>query len=140
MHAHQIQLVRTSYAAVQLVVAQPAALFYDNLFAADPSLRKLFHGDMHQQGERLFAMIGSALSLLDRPSALLPVLRQLGRRHAGYGVQPSHYETVGAALLTTLEQGLGTAFTPDVDAAWTALYRAISTTMLEAAREEDLSV
>jgi hemoglobin-like flavoprotein len=136
MQAQQIQLVRASFAAVQLTVSQPGALFYDNLFAADPALRKLFHSNMAQQGERLMTMIGSALALLDRPATLLPVLRQLGARHGGYGVKESHYATVGTALIRTLEQGLGVAFTEDVRQAWVELYGVISSTMIDAAQRE----
>jgi len=54
--------------------------------------------------------------------------------HAGYGVIESDYATVGAALLWTLEQGLGPAFTPDVKDAWTAAYRILSGTMLAGAQ------
>jgi len=136
MQAHQIQLVRASFAAVRLTVSQPGALFYDNLFAADPSLRDLFHGSIGHQSERLMTMIGSALDLLDRPAILLPVLRQLGTRHVGYGVKESHYATVGAALIGTLEQSLGVAFTDDVRQAWVDLYGVISRTMIDAAQGE----
>ena len=134
MQAQQIQLVRASFAAVQITVSQPGALFYDNLFAADPSLRNLFHSGIAQQGERLMSMIGSALELFDRPVILLPVLRQLGARHGGYGVKESHYATVGTALIRTLEQGLGVAFTDEVRQAWVDLYGVISSTMIEAAQ------
>lgn len=136
MNAQQIQLVRSSFAAVRLTVAEPGALFYDNLFAADPSLRDLFHGSIAHQGQRLMTMIGSALDLLDRPDTLMPVLRQLGARHAGYGVRESHYGVVGAALLRTLEQGLGPAFTAPVRQAWIDLFGVISATMLDAARSD----
>jgi hemoglobin-like flavoprotein len=139
MHAQQIQLVRASFAAIRLTVDQPGALFYDNLFAADPSLRTLFHGSIAHQGQRLMMMIGSALELLDRPATLLPVLRQLGARHAGYGVKQSHYATVGGALIKTLEQGLGVAFTEDARAAWVELYGVISRTMIDAAQREPLA-
>jgi hemoglobin-like flavoprotein len=136
MQAQQIQLVRASFAAVRLTVSQPGALFYDNLFAVDPSLRNLFHGSIAQQGERLMTMIGSALDLLDRPAILLPVLRQLGARHVGYGVRERHYAAVGSALIRTLEQGLGIAFTDDVRTAWVELYGTISSTMIDAAQRE----
>jgi hemoglobin-like flavoprotein len=139
MQAQQIQLVRASFAAVRLTVSQPGALFYDNLFAVDPSLRNLFHGAIAQQGERLMTMIGSALDLLDRPAVLLPVLRQLGARHVGYGVKERHYAAVGAALIRTLEQGLGVAFTDDVRQAWTELYGVISSTMIDAAQREPVA-
>lgn len=131
----QIRLVRDSFALVQPIATQAAALFYDHLFVADPSLRALFRGDMVNQGERLMTMIGGAVRLLDKPDALMPVLRSLGARHVGYGVVEAHYATVGGALLLTLEQGLGEAFTPEVRAAWTEMYGVVSSTMIEAARE-----
>lgn len=136
MTPHQIQLVRTSFAQVEPIAAQAATMFYNNLFAADPSLRKLFRGDLAEQGERLMAMIGAAVGLLERPHALLPVLRSLGARHAVYGVRDGHYATVGGALLQTLEQGLGTAFTPEVHDAWAVMYGVVSRTMMEAAALE----
>jgi hemoglobin-like flavoprotein len=134
MNRQQIDLVRASFALVQPIAAQAAAIFYDKLFAADPSLRTLFRGDMAHQGERLMTMIGSAVGLLDRPDTLLPVLRQLGARHGGYGVVDAHYASVGGALLQTLEQGLGAAFTLEVRDAWAETYGLISRTMIEAAR------
>jgi hemoglobin-like flavoprotein len=99
----------------------------------------LFKDDLTHQGERLMQMIGGALRLLDRPAELLQVLRSLGGRHAGYGVRDSHYATVGAALILTLQQGLGEAFTDEVKDAWVDLYRVISATMMQAAREPALS-
>ena len=138
MNLHQIHLVRSTFAMVQPIAGDAAALFYDNLFRADPNLRFLFKGDMTHQGQRLMGMIGSALQLLDRPAALLPVLRSLGARHAGYKVRDEHYDTVGAALLLTLEQGLGSAFTEEARAAWIDLYDVIARTMQEGAREPAL--
>ena len=131
MQPHQVQLVRSSFALLQPMVSQAAALFYDNLFVADPTVRSLFRGDMATQGERLMSMIGSAVDLLDQPDVLLPVLRNLGARHTGYGVIEAHYATVGSALLLTLEQGLGSAFTPEVRDAWAATYGVVSQTMID---------
>ena len=139
MNVQQITLVRSTFALVQPIASDAAALFYDNLFRADPALRHLFKGDMAHQGHRLMGMIGSALQLLDRPAALLPVLRSLGARHAGYQVREEHYDTVGKALILTLEQGLGGAFTPEARAAWTDLYGVIARTMLEGAKETALA-
>ncbi len=133
MSPDQIQQVRSSFALVLPIAEQAAALFYANLFEADASLRPLFKGDMQAQGAKLLQMIGAAVGLLDKPAALLPVLRQLGARHGGYGVLDSHYATVGGALLLTLEQGLGAHFTAETRAAWTAMYAVVSSTMIEAA-------
>jgi hemoglobin-like flavoprotein len=135
MNPQQIDLVRSSFALVKPIAPQAAALFYDNLFERDASLRSLFRGDMATQGERLMSMIGTAVGMLERPAALVPVLRMLGARHTGYGVKEHHYDTVGAALLKTLEQGLGDAFTAEVRAAWVALYGVVSTTMMAGASE-----
>ena len=139
MHQQQVDLVRNSFALVLPIRTQAAALFYAQLFEADPALRPLFRGDLAQQGERLMDMIGAAVGMLDRPATLMPTLRALGRRHAGYGVRDDHYDTVGAALLKTLELGLGEAFTGEVRAAWATLYGVIQSTMMEAAREPALA-
>lgn len=135
MTPEQIRHVQSSFALVEPIAGEAATLFYANLFAADPALRPLFRGDMTAQGARLMQMIGGAVRLLERPSALLPVLRQLGAGHAGYGVQAAHYATVGAALIQTLRQGLGEAFTPEVEAAWGAMYTIVAETMQQGAAE-----
>lgn len=133
MLAKSVHLVQQSFAKVEPIAPQAAALFYENLFQLDPTVRHLFRGDMIQQGERLMQMIALAVSRLDEPSQLIPVLRGLAARHKEYGVQDSHYATVGAALLRTLEQGLGAAFTPQVRQAWVEAYELISNTMMAAA-------
>src|SRR6185295_4583109 len=112
--------------------------FYARLFELDPSLRRLFKGDMKRQGGMLMSMIGSAVRGLSNPNALIPVLTALGRRHAGYGVMDAHYTTVAEALLWTLEQGLGDAFDAEMRAAWTAAYMLMASVMQQGAREEPL--
>ena len=132
--AAQVALVRSSFAQVEPIASVAATLFYGHLFEANPELRRLFRDDMDQQGRKLMQMIAAAVGLLDRPEQLLPVLRQLGARHGGYGVQDAHYAMVGTALIKTLEQGLGEAFTDNTRAAWLAVYGLISSTMMDAAR------
>lgn len=131
MSPDQVIRVRDSFERVAPIADQAAALFYGHLFAADPSLRPMFRGDMTAQGTRLMEMIASAVALLDRPDSLLPVLRSLGARHAQYGVREAHYASVGAALLLTLEQGLAEAFTAETREAWEVLYALVSRTMQE---------
>jgi hemoglobin-like flavoprotein len=111
-------------------MAEPAAaLFYARLFALDPSLRTLFKGDMVEQGRKLMTMLALVVSKLDQLDRLLPAVQALGERHAQYGVQPSDYETVAEALLWTLGQGLDEAYTPEVEAAWTAAYTTLAAAM-----------
>jgi hemoglobin-like flavoprotein len=134
MNASDITLVKDSFRKVAPIADQAAALFYARLFELDPSLRPLFEGDMVAQGRKLMTMLATAVAALEQVDRLLPVLRQLGARHAGYGVQEEHYATVGTALLWTLEKGLGADFTPEVREAWTKTYVLIANTMIDAAR------
>src|SRR5205085_2661049 len=125
--------VRASFAQVVPIKEAAAGLFYGKLFELDPTLKPLFKGDIKEQGAKLMAMIGTAVAGLDRLETIVPAVQALGKRHVGYGVQAAHYDTVAAALLWTLEQGLGSAFTPDVKAAWTNAYGILAGTMKEAA-------
>ncbi len=126
-------LVRDSFAKILPIAPQAAKLFYDRLFVLDPSLKPLFKSDMAEQGRKLMAMIGVAVASLDKLETIVPAVQALGRRHKTYGVPPSSYDTVGAALLWALGQGLGAAFTPAVKAAWTKAYTILATVMKDAA-------
>jgi hemoglobin-like flavoprotein len=131
----QKRLVQDSFGLVVPIAPTAAALFYQRLFEIDPTLRPMFKGDIGEQGKKLMQALALAVKSLDRPEALMPVLQDLGRRHAKYGVADAHYDTVGAALIWTLEKGLGERFTADVREAWVAVYQAVATTMKVAANE-----
>jgi hemoglobin-like flavoprotein len=134
MSPDTIPLVQQSWTQVAAIAPQAAALFYQNLFTADPSLKPLFKGNMEAQGAKLMQMIGAAVGKLDDLGTLAPILQGLGKRHAGYGVQDAHYDTVGGALLQTLDQGLGAGFTPAVKAAWSEVYGVMAQVMKDAAK------
>jgi hemoglobin-like flavoprotein len=132
MNAHTVTLVQHTWQKAATNAPAVAQLFYANLFAADPELKKLFKGDITEQGKRLTQMIGAAVNKLDNLETLVPILENLAVRHVRYGVKNSHYETVGGALLKTLAQSLGDSFTPDVQTAWTEVYAIMSSTMISA--------
>lgn len=121
----QIDLVRTTFAAIAPQADDVAQLFYANLFQLDPSLRLLFRHDMRDQGRKLMQMLSVAVHALDHLEDIIPAVQALGERHTGYGVTTDDYVTVGQALIGTLEQGLGAAFTPEVKEAWTSTYVAL---------------
>ena len=136
LNAEKIALCRDSWSKVEPIADDAAALFYSNLFEADPALKPLFKGDLTEQGKKLMQMITAAVNLLDKLDELVPVVEKLALRHVGYGVKDEHYATVGAALIKTLGQGLGDAFTDEVKAAWLTAYGVLSSTMIAAANAE----
>lgn len=135
MTPSQIDLIQDSFRKVLPISDQAAALFYGRLFEIAPEVKPLFKGDMSVQGAKLMATLGVVVAgLRDLPS-IVPAAEALARKHVGYGVKDAHYAPVGAALLWTLEQGLGDAFTPEVKAAWTEAYTLLSTVMIRAAAD-----
>jgi len=131
----QKMLVQESFATIAPIADDVAALFYRRLFEIDPSLQRMFRGDMTEQRRKLMQMLTAAVKGLDHLEQLVPVVKDLGRRHGTYGVTDEHYETVASALLWTLEMGLGRAFTEEMKDAWTTGYLVLATTMQDAARE-----
>jgi hemoglobin-like flavoprotein len=111
-------------------------MFYARLFLIDPTTRPLFRAtNMAQQRKKLVQVLTMAVTGLERLDVLVPVVEDLGRRHARYGVKDAHYDSVGEALLWTLEQGLGTAWNTETKAAWTEVYGLLSGIMRRAQRE-----
>jgi hemoglobin-like flavoprotein len=136
MTPFQKNLIRITWAQVVPIADQAAASFYQRLFEIDPSARGLFREtDMAQQRKKLIQVLGVAVSSLDNLGALIRTLDDLGRRHAGYGVHDRHYDTVGAALLWTLEKGLGDTWNAQVAAAWTEAYSLLAGVMRRAMQE-----
>lgn len=136
MTPHQKTLVQETFALVTPIADEAGLLFYDRLFQLDPRLRMLFHGDMREQVRKLMQMLAVAVRGLDHLETIVPAVRSLGQRHVRYGVTEADFETVGAALLWTLEQGLGSAFTAEVREAWATVYGVLANTMLEGMQEE----
>lgn len=135
MTPEQIDLVSSSWKQVLPISEKAAELFYGKLFELDPAVKPLFNGDMAEQGKKLMQMINTAVNNISNVEKIIPALQDLGKRHVDYGVKDEHYNTVATALLWTLEQGLGEAFTEEVKAAWTETYMTLAGVMMEAAKE-----
>jgi len=132
----QRQIVRQTFARIEPIAEIAADLFYNRLFEIDPTLRPMFKGDMKEQGRKLMSMLSMIVHGLDDFASVRPSVEHLGRRHRSYEVTPAQYETVGAALIWTLEQGLGESFTQEVRDAWIAAYGAIAGIMTAAAERQ----
>jgi hemoglobin-like flavoprotein len=125
--------VQESFKKVVPIAGTAADLFYDRLFTIAPEVRPLFPTDLTEQKKKLIQMLATAVTNLHQVEKILPAVEDLGRRHVSYGVTEKQYEPVGAALLWTLEQGLGADFTPELKAAWTETYLTVAGVMTKAA-------
>ena len=139
MTPKQIEIVQASFNKVAPIAETAAALFYARLFELDPNLKPLFKGDMKRQGMMLMSMIATAVRGLSNTEALIPMVKNMGRRHVGYGVKDSHYATVGSALLDTLEKGLGKDFDARTREAWIAAYSLLASVMKSGAAEMEMA-
>ena len=129
MTTEQVHFIRRTFAMLTRHDEVAALVFYRRLFELDPALRPLFKGDIKEQARKLMETLGALIAMLERPQEMDLELFAMGERHAGYGVKDEHYATVGAALLRMLAETLGAEFTPEVRAAWTALYGAVAAKM-----------
>jgi nitric oxide dioxygenase len=135
----QITLIQDSFKLVVPIKDQAADIFYTKLFEYDPELKPLFKTSMLTQGQKLMATLGAAVNGLNSLPTLVPILENLAIRHIDYGVKPEHYDTVGKALIDTLQAGLGDQFTPSVKEAWLDLYTLVATVMQNAAYPEQFA-
>jgi hemoglobin-like flavoprotein len=133
MTPDQVKLVQDSFAKVAPISGKAAELFYGRLFEIAPQVRAMFPDDMTEQRKKLMATLAIVVNGLNNLDTILPAASALAKRHVGYGAQAGHYPVVGEALLWTLEQGLGPAWTPQVAAAWTAAYTTLSGYMVSEA-------
>jgi hemoglobin-like flavoprotein len=130
MTPEQVKLVQQSFAQVAPIADTAANLFYERLFVIAPAVKPLFNGDMAEQRSKLMATLAAVVGGLGNIETVLPTASALAKRHVDYGVKPEHYHSVGAALLWTLERGLGERWSSELAAAWSAAYATLSRYMI----------
>jgi hemoglobin-like flavoprotein len=135
MTKEQIAFVQASWSNVLPIAKEAGLLFYQKLFAAAPGVRHLFNQDINEQAGKLVTMLGYIVTRLPQMDSLLPDVRRLGAKHAAYGAEPAHYEVVGQCLMATLKEGLGEAWTPEVQDAWITAYNTLKNVMIVAQEE-----
>jgi len=133
MDANQVALVQDSFEKAAALGDQVADLFYDELFAIDPTLRAMFKGNMREQKKKLLTTLAFVVRSLHVPEKIMKPAQNLAVKHLDYGVKPEHYTLVGNALLRTLKKGLGAQYTPDVRDAWVEAFRTLAHIMKDAA-------
>jgi hemoglobin-like flavoprotein len=134
----QVELIQTSFQQVLPIADTAGMLLYERIFTLAPETRWLFDDDIRPQAKRLMAAVKTVVDGLGELESVAPMLVRLGARHVRYGVRPEHFEVVGAAVMWTLEQGLGEAFTPPVRDAWAAAWEIITDAMLSGMRLAEL--
>lgn len=132
MNTNQILLVQASFDLVRPIADQAAETFYNRLFEIAPHYRAMFKHDIKKQGAMLMSTLGLAVGSLNNLEKILPAVRALGQRHAGYGVTAEHYQPVAEAFLWTLEFYLGKEFTPALKEAWVEAYTTLAGVMIAA--------
>jgi hemoglobin-like flavoprotein len=135
----QLDLLQSSFEQVCGQKEDFAAAFYKRLFTKFPQTQPLFAStDMKRQQNTLMAALAMVINALrnGEQEQLALVLRELGHRHRTYGVNPEHYQMVAAALLETFADFLGSAWTRELQDAWTEAYGAIVRLMLPASTSE----
>ena len=133
MTPDQVKLVQDSFAKVAPISEQEAVLFYDRLFEVAPQVKAMFPDDMTEQRRKLMMVLAAVVNGLGDLGSILPTASALAKRHVGYGAKAEHYPVVGAALLWTLEQGLGDGWTPELADAWAKAYGTLSSYMISEA-------
>src|SRR5271167_1675994 len=133
MTPKQVALVQDSFAKVALTSEAAAVLFYDRLFDIAPQMKAMFPDDMIEQRRELMAMLAGVVKGLGNLEQVSPAAGALAKRHVSYGAKAEHYPVVGAALLWTLEKGLGDGWTPEVADAWGTAYGTLSGYMISEA-------
>jgi nitric oxide dioxygenase len=131
LSSRQKRLVRESLEAIQEYSNAVTKLFYGRLFEVAPEVRGLFKNSIDEQSKKLLEMLGTIVDSLDRLQELEPRLIELGRRHAGYGVKPEHYDLVRTALLWSIARALDNEFDAETKTAWNEMLRAVTAVMLE---------
>ncbi|WP_435353363.1 globin family protein [Emticicia sp. SJ17W-69] len=137
MNTYQIKLVKDTFALVAKIPAETVGeLFYNRLFEIAPEVSPMFSKtSMPEQSRKLISMLSYVVGKLDKLESIIDEVAKLAQRHIKYGVEPKHYEPVGAALLWTLEKGLGTNWNEEVKEAWTLCYVTLSGAMIAACEE-----
>lgn len=112
--------------------------FYENLLGEYPELSVLYPS-IKSQASNMAGILALVIAQLDNLEKVREVLIALGKRHSRIiGVEVTHYELVGNALLRTLGDRLQEKFTPEIENAWIKFFSFITNLMLQAGEDPPL--
>jgi methyl-accepting chemotaxis protein len=132
--ALDLDALETSFDLVAPRGGELVDTFYARLFAAAPTVKPLFAGtDLPEQKKMLLATLVLLRKSLRDIGAIVPKLRELGRKHVAYGARPEHYPVVGAALIASMADVAGDRWRPEYERAWSDALTVVAGAMLEGA-------
>ena len=131
MKAKQIQLVKETWGYVIAKSDEAGELFYSRLFEVAPGVKHMFKGEMKEQSRKLMGMITVIVAKLDKLDTIINDIKSLAQRHNKYGTKREHYAVVGECLIWTLQKGLGSRWTSEMEQAWITVYKILSQAMIE---------
>jgi hemoglobin-like flavoprotein len=135
MTHHQINLIKSSWRLVEAMEPEAVgSVFYNYLFDIAPEVKPMFRNPIPEQSKKLMETLSYLIARLDRLDDIIDEVVKLSRRHVGYGVREEHYVVVGAALLLTLEKGLGDGWNDELKHAWGDCYSILSSAMIVASQ------
>jgi hemoglobin-like flavoprotein len=131
--ALNLEALETSFDLVAPRGEELVELFYVRLFAAAPAVVPLFAGtDMSKQRSKLLVTLVLLRKSLGNLDAITPTLRELGRKHVGYGARPEHYPIVASVLIAAMAEVAGDAWTSEYEQAWGEALSVVAGAMLSA--------
>jgi hemoglobin-like flavoprotein len=136
MTPEQLAMVRDSYAALAPDATAMANDFYRRLFAADGTTQELFTDGPDVMSVKFAAELAALVEAISSFPDFAPRVRDLGARHATYGVQTSHYQAAREALIGALAEHLGPQWNSEVEAAWRRAYNLVAELMMAAAASD----
>jgi serine/threonine protein kinase/pimeloyl-ACP methyl ester carboxylesterase len=133
----EAELLTASFARVAGTGERLATRFYEVWFERNPEVRPLFRSDPGQQRRMLTAALKLAIDNLRTPERLVPLLEDLGRRHAHYDLAARHFGSMGRALIAALTE-LDAEWSGELERAWTAAFTRIAQ-VVQAGMEQELA-
>ncbi len=128
-----VETLESSFALLAPQAEELVRRFYEELYRRAPAVKPLFNNTTPEsQQTKLLAALKLVIENVRKPEALAPALTAMGERHQGYGVLADHYPIVASALIDTMKDMAGEAWTETIEAAWSQALSVIAKVMLDA--------
>ncbi|KAB2332114.1 NO-inducible flavohemoprotein [Cytobacillus depressus] len=129
-----IEIIKSTVPVLEKHGESITTRFYELLFSNHPELLNIFNHANQKQGRQQTALanaVYAAAANIDKLEAIIPVVKQIGHKHRGLGVQPEHYPIVGETLLRAIQDVLGDAATDKIIDAWAKAYNVIAQAFID---------